>query len=81
MNKIEWSRKALKQLRKIPLHVRRNIFQTTSDKLIDFAHCRNVKTLKNHRYDFRLRVGNYRVFFNYDGSVKIAMVEEVKKKR
>ena len=47
------------------------------DTLKDFPNCSNVKKLKN-RDDFRLRVGNWRVFFT--DSLKILYIEEVKKR-
>jgi len=40
-----------------------NIFAAV-DELRNFPDCRNIKALKSHKYDFRLRVGRYRVFFN-----------------
>lgn len=43
-------------------------------------NCQNVKALTKHEYQYRLRVGNYRVFFNFDGVVHIVSIEEVKKR-
>lgn len=40
----------------------------------------NVKRLVKHQYTYRLRIGNYRVFFEFQGKVKIISVEEVKKR-
>lgn len=40
----------------------------------------NIKTLINHQYGYRLRVGNYRILFDWDGGVKIVNIEEVKKR-
>jgi len=40
----------------------------------------NVKMLTNHNYDYRLRVGNYRVLFDWDTEIKIISIEEVKKR-
>lgn len=42
--------------------------------------CANVKKLSNHQYGYRLRVGNYRVLFNFDGIIHIISIEEVKKR-
>lgn len=42
--------------------------------------CLNVKKLVNHQYDYRLRVGNYRVMFNFDGIIHVVSIEEVKKR-
>ena len=44
------------------------------------SQARNVKALTNHEYGWRLRVGNYRVFFEFDGAVRIVSIEEVRKR-
>jgi mRNA-degrading endonuclease RelE of RelBE toxin-antitoxin system len=51
-----------------------------STELLDLSKARNVKALTNHEYGFRLRVGNYRVFFDYDGAVRIVSIEEIRKR-
>ena len=40
----------------------------------------NVNAITNHEYGWRLRVGNYRVFFEFDGAVRIVSIEEVRKR-
>lgn len=77
MNQIEYSTKALRQLRKLPeaAHIRDKI-----NTLANMPDCANVKKLVNHEYQYRLRVGNYRVFFNFDGAIQIVSIEEVKKR-
>lgn len=42
--------------------------------------CQNVKALTNHRHGYRLRIGNYRVLFNWDGAIKVVEIEEVRKR-
>ena len=39
-----------------------------------------MKSLTDHEYDYHLRVGNYRVFFEFDGTVRIVTIEEVRKR-
>ena len=51
-----------------------------SDELVDLAKARNVKALTNHEVGYRLRVGNYRIFFDFDGAVRIVSIEEVRKR-
>ncbi|MDH2918028.1 MAG: type II toxin-antitoxin system RelE/ParE family toxin [Sideroxydans sp.] len=80
MNDIEWKTKALKQLRKIPAQQGNAIRQSVNAELPDLTVARNVKALTNHEYDYRLRVGNYRVFFNLDGAICIVTIEEVRKR-
>ncbi len=79
MNKIEWSKKALKQARNIPTQARQNIVSKIGG-LKSFPNCQNIKRLTNHEFDYRLRVGRYRVMFDYDGALKIISIEEVKKR-
>jgi mRNA-degrading endonuclease RelE of RelBE toxin-antitoxin system len=52
----------------------------TSTEWVDLSKARNVKALTNHEYGYRLRVGNYRVFFDFDGAVRIVSIEEVRKR-
>jgi mRNA-degrading endonuclease RelE of RelBE toxin-antitoxin system len=40
----------------------------------------DVKALKNYACGYRLRVGRYRVLFNYDGAIHIVTIEEVRKR-
>lgn len=80
MNTINWQTKALKQMRKIPANYGKAIRTAVSTELVDLNTARNVKALTNHQYGYRLRVGNYRVFFEYDGAIRIVTIEEVKKR-
>jgi len=80
VNEIEWKPKALKQLRRIPAQQGAAIRRSVNDELVDLAQARNVKALTNHACGYRLRVGDYRVFFDYDGAVRIVTIEEVRKR-
>lgn len=80
MNTIDWKPKALKQAEKIKtVSTRQKIF-TEVQVLANFPNCQGVKKLTNHEHSYRLRVGNYRVFFEFDGNVRIISIEEVKKR-
>lgn len=79
MYKIFWERKALKRLKKIPIKDRRFINDSVK-KLANWTDIQNVKTLVSHQYQYRLRVGRYRVFFDKEDSLKILRIEEVKKR-
>lgn len=81
MNTILWRPKALRQLRKVKDgKIQEQIFEEVQT-LKDFPNCANVKQLTNHRYGYRLRVGNYRVFFDFQGGeARIVSIEEVKKR-
>jgi mRNA-degrading endonuclease RelE of RelBE toxin-antitoxin system len=81
MNRILWQPKALRQLRKIKDEsVQQQIFQE-AQTLKEFPNCANVKRLTNHRYGYRLRIGSYRLFFDFQGGeARIVSIEEVKKR-
>ena len=49
-------------------------------ELLDLSEARNVKSLTNHEFGYRLRVGSYRVFFDFDGAIRIVSIKEVKKR-
>ncbi|MCP4428685.1 MAG: type II toxin-antitoxin system RelE/ParE family toxin [Chloroflexi bacterium] len=78
--KIEWSKKAHKQLRKAPVKMQRTIINAVED-LPTTDGWRNVIALTNHQCKYRLRVGRYRVFFDLEqGEVRIYLIQEVKKR-
>ncbi len=79
MNSIKWSPKAVKQLLKVNKPEQVGIADAISE-LVHLPDTRNVVALSNHKHQFRLRVGNYRVFFNFDGAVRIVLIEEVRKR-
>ena len=80
MNSIAWQPKALRQLRKLPQQANIDIRAAVSTELVDLKQARNVTALVNHEFAYRLRVGNYRVFFDFDGAVRIVTIEEVRKR-
>ena len=79
MVRIQWSRRAVKQMQRIAESDRQTIYVKTKE-LQNFPNVRNIKHLKNYKYEYRLRIGNYRVLFNFDDGVKIISIEEVKKR-
>ncbi|MDX9707488.1 MAG: type II toxin-antitoxin system RelE/ParE family toxin [Azospira sp.] len=81
MNEIHWKPKAVKQLRKVPEQDNRRIRTSVTTELSDLTQARQVKALTNHACGYRLRVGDYRVFFNVmDGAVCVVSIEEVRKR-
>lgn len=80
MNSVNWQPKALRQLRKIDAQAGKQIRTAVTAELVDLSEARNVKALTNHEYGYRLRVGSYRVFFEFDGTVHIVTIEEVRKR-
>ena len=80
MNAINWQPKALRQLRKIDANTGKQIRDAVTRELVDLSAARNVKALTHHEYGYRLRVGNYRVFFDFDGAIRIVSIEEIRKR-
>jgi len=69
MLKIAYSKKALNDLRKIPVNEQKRIRSKIQDYAEDqAAHRHHVKKLKG-REGYRLRVGDWRVIFDIDGNV------------
>ncbi|MHB1353347.1 MAG: type II toxin-antitoxin system RelE family toxin [Thiobacillus sp.] len=68
-------------MRRISAQAGAAIRKSVNAELIDLSAARNVKTLTDHAYGYRLRVGNYRVFFDFmGGDVCIVSIEEVRKR-
>lgn len=79
MNTINWTRKAVKQLLK--LHSRHQVqIRDAVSGLKDMPDVVNIKSLTDHNFGYRLRVGNYRVLFDWDGTIKVVSIQEVKKR-
>ena len=79
MNSINWTPKAAKQLRKLDAQSQRPIVNAVA-ALAAMPECQNIKALTNHAYGYRLRVGNYRVLFDWSGEVEIVEIQEVRKR-
>ena len=78
---IDWTKTAIKQLKKIQPPKQRKAILAAVAGLADCPiNAVNVKALKGHEIAYRLRVGNYRVLFDLDDGVRIITVQEVKKR-
>lgn len=92
-NAIRWALRAMKQLAKFDRPVQQRI-QEAVETLKEMPETPNVKALKDHQYGYRLRVGNYRVLFDWPveqegekkkegekkDEIKIVAVQEVKRR-
>ena len=80
---VEITRRAQKQAMKIPLRNRARIFAGIRN-LTDSETWGDVRKLVNHEYDYRLRIGNYRVLFNATADLTVEVndisVEEIRKR-
>ena len=79
MNTIHWTRKAVKQLKRLHRPDQPVIYEAVQG-LCAMPHAPQVRALANHQFGYRLRVGNYRVLFNWDGDIRIVSIEEVRKR-
>jgi mRNA-degrading endonuclease RelE of RelBE toxin-antitoxin system len=77
MKQIEWKQKALRQLRKIKDQKQQQAIYDAVAGLAFFPNCDNVKHIKTTDI-YRLRVGNWRIFFTE--TLEIIRIEEVKKR-
>ena len=70
----------MKQLLKLQLKTRRNIISAV-EELPTPDGLRNVKQLTDHQYQYRLKVGRYRVFFDLEkNEMRIYLIQEIKKR-
>ncbi|WP_259753355.1 type II toxin-antitoxin system RelE family toxin [Pseudomonas sp. GCEP-101] len=79
MNRIQWTRKAVKQLGHLNKADQPVIYDAVQT-LARMPDVQNVKRLVKHAYGYRLRVGSYRVLFDWDGAIRIVNIEEVSKR-
>lgn len=78
MYSIEWTRKALKQLKRLQQQHRKQIVVSVR-ALEHWPDCPNVKALVN-KPGYRLRVGSYRVLFEVEDELRVIEIEGVKKR-
>ncbi|CAI8927055.1 mRNA-degrading endonuclease RelE of RelBE toxin-antitoxin system [Pseudomonas poae] len=79
MNSIHWTRKAVKQLLRLHSYHQQQVRDAVFvlERMPDAV---NVKALVNHPCGYRLRVGSYRVLFDWDGNIQVVSIQEVKKR-
>ena len=76
---ILWEKKALRQMKRIPNKDHSSILAAVRG-LAGWPDCRNVRALKDHEYQYRLRVGRYRICFDVESEVNVLKIEEVKRR-
>jgi mRNA interferase RelE/StbE len=79
-NRIEWMPRAARQLRKLPSPAQIAIRDAVRDKLPHFPACSGVKKLLDHDHGYRLRIGDYRVLFEFDGAIRLVRIDKVVKR-
>ncbi|API73217.1 type II toxin-antitoxin system RelE family toxin [Ralstonia pseudosolanacearum] len=79
MNAIHWTAWAARQLRKLDRQHQRGLVEAVG-QLEAMPHCRQVRALREHRYGYRLRVGDYRVLSDWDDGIRIVDIQEVSKR-
>ena len=79
MNSIHWTKRALRQLRKVDAGARGEVINAV-DSLALMPKVMQVQALVRHQYGYRLRVGDFRVLFDWDGTNHMVEIQEVKKR-
>lgn len=78
--RLQWARRALKEAAKLDGKDRRRVFEAVG-KLAGWPDCQlNVKPLRKHKHQYRLRVGRFRVLFDIEESLRVVSVERVRKR-
>ena len=77
---VTWTPRALRQLRKIADPVAQRRIVTAVASLRSFPDVRGIRALVNHRYGYRLRVGQWRVLFDVLPSAGVVSIEEVRRR-
>lgn len=82
MYAVEIASKAKRQLKKLAKKQRHDyaMIMQAIDSLHNYPEVTSIRTLINHSYMYRLRVGNYRILFDADDVVYIVAVQEVRKR-
>lgn len=80
MKSVQWTPKAIKQLKKLGDKPLQATLLAATAALANFPSVPGVLALTHHAYGYRLRVGNYRVLFNVLEAVEVVSIEEVKKR-
>jgi len=80
MYEIDWAPRARRQLAK--LHDRETWLRLFAaiGRLQSFPSVAGLDALRNHRFGYRLRVGNYRVLIDVDTSRQIVLVQAIRKR-
>ena len=77
--RIEWSIRAVRQLLRFERRDQRRIHKAVA-KLSGFPATANVRHLANDDPPYRLRAGNHRVLFSFDGVQRLISIEDVRKR-
>jgi mRNA-degrading endonuclease RelE of RelBE toxin-antitoxin system len=72
--------KSFRQLGKIKDRQTAEMIYDAVEELKNWPECKNIKALTNHQYNYRLRIGSWRVFFDVSKTIKIIAIQEVKKR-
>jgi mRNA interferase RelE/StbE len=80
MYRIKWNRRAQKQFAKLASIEHQQRIIDAVAMLGNFPEVKQVKSMVNHQYGYRLRVGNYRILFDVESVINIIEIQEVKKR-
>jgi len=80
MYEIDWAPRARRQFSKLrDRELRLRVFAAV-DRLGAFPNVAGLETLKDHRFGFRLRIGDHRVLIDVDTKRQIVLVQEIRQR-
>ena len=74
--KVIFKRSVLKDMKKIPKHIRRDVWDLV-DELKHGPHPRGSKKIHGYEHSYRVRIGRYRVVYEVKKSVCVITVIKV----
>lgn len=77
---IDWQTKAYRQLHKIRSRQSREEDLRCGGNAPSLAGLPERKGSARHEYGYRMRVGDWRILFDVQDRIRIAMIQEVKKR-
>ncbi|MBI2327068.1 type II toxin-antitoxin system RelE/ParE family toxin [Candidatus Curtissbacteria bacterium] len=69
--KVEFKKSAVKQLKSFPQSTQTNILNSISARLVASPYLADGKHIKKLTDGYRLRVGNYRIFYYLDQKIVV----------
>ncbi|MES1945606.1 hypothetical protein PC39_15864 [Salinisphaera sp. PC39] len=82
MHRVQWTRRALKEAARLDRTDRERVVEAVGGLAV-WPDCRqwlDIKPLRRHDHQFRLRVGRFRVLFDVVEGLRVVSVERVRKR-
>ena len=80
MYAIDWAPRARRQLRKVRDRETRVRILLAVEWLAGFPAVAGLERLRDHRYGYRLRIGDHRALIDVDTNSQVVLVQEIRKR-